>query len=426
MHNTLRQIILLFLGLTILISCTTKKTEQIKLIKSKYSIKSINTFYELCFNEKNEDCRVITKWEKNIYYYYEGDTITGDHTLFEKVYATINALNLPIKISEATSRKEANLVIKRGSEIQLGLERPNRGVAMIHSKGGIIDSVKILLSNQIFRNQRTSVLLHEFIHALGFRPHITTDSKSLMFQFYDKIQILNEEEIEAIKILYEPNWPENYSYIDFERDFGDCLYNVYGKYKFAKYLKYNEVNKKVIDEILLHGLIKLDSLGEPQIFKHANSLMVLLKGDVPPGTIDTLKMVIDAINGATQNFQLRLTNDTSIIYGITVNLIKDKWRPKDQITLKPYNLLITDYKFITFIKTDLEVHYNELNGRSLGNLLYQAICLKDFGKTEPFEYNEGKIQLKPLYKKVLEVYYAYELPHNFKKSELEEVLKKMK
>lgn len=403
------------------------KNKPLDLLAQEYSVQELNFFYELCCGGRNNGTQFLKKWDKDINFYIEGDTLRGDKAMVLEFAAKINALDLPLKIREAKTIEKANLFIFSGSEEDMGLTPPKRGATRVYDNKGRIDSARIGISNTIRNEDRPGLLMHEFMHALGFANHTTRESNSVSFAITNSQSRLGSNEKAALSILYEPIWPDNYTVDDLENEFGSVLWHIDGKQKFQEYLIVHKPDTSVINDILQHGFIQPYPSEEPQIFKHSSSLKVALKGEVPTGLSDSLSLLINEINTVTPSFNLEISNNPMIKYGIQFDFIKDS---TGETWFSLLNNITNESKFNTIVRTDISIHYDEDSQnltKILGALLFKAISLKDYHfYVDPFEINRDKLFLKPRYKELLSVYYAPELPHNFKKSKMEEVLKKYK
>ena len=411
--------ILLLAGM---IACHSKGDNTYRQVTKNYTSDEINLFYELCFNEKD----TLYKWDRNISFYIEGDTLSGDRAMILDVVSTLNSLKLPIKIVEVNKKINCNLIIRSATEKDLALQKPNRAVTHLYNTANRIDSAEIGLSNTLHKSKRKVFLLHEFLHTMGFTSHVTTNSKRILFSFRDTTEILNEKEKKALKILYEPVWNELFLKKDFEKIFSSLLHEVNRKEKVLQFVRVNSVSKNILQEILRHGLIKFDSLKEPQIVKHINPLKIILKGTVPIKVKEGLPLIINEINSATPNLNLKISHDSTLQYGVFINFILNDTVPNDHISVNFKNILIKKAVFPTIIRSDISIYYNkEYNNAksSIGPVIYQAVTLKDYNyPVEPFEYVDDKLKLKQFYKQLLKVYYAPEFPYNLSKSELNEVI----
>lgn len=403
------------------------KQKPLSLLGEKYSVQELNIFYELCCGERNNGKQLLRKWNKDIYFYLEGDTLQGDRAMVLEFAATVNALDLPIKIREARTIEQANLFIFSGSEEEMGLTPPKRGATKVYYNEGRINNARIGISNTIKNEDRTGLLMHEFMHALGFASHATRESNSVSFAIANSQSRLGPNEKSALRILYEPVWPDDYNVDDVENEFGSILWHIDGQLKFKEYLIEHKPDSSIINEILQHGLIQPYPSEEPQIFKHSSSLKIVLKGKVPIGLADSLSLLINEINKVTPHFNLGISNNPMIKYGILFDFIEDS---ADETWFSLLNNITNENKFNTIVRTDISIHYGEDSQnftKKLGTILFQAISLKDYNfKVDPFEITKDKVFLKPRYKELLKIYYAHELPHNFTKSKMEEVLKNYK
>ncbi|MES2731682.1 MAG: hypothetical protein V4714_08035, partial [Bacteroidota bacterium] len=395
---------------------------------------------ELCFNQKENQHILLKKWNKNIFFHLEGDTLPGDKAILLEIASTINALKLPITVAEATPQNKSNFLIVSGSSKEVKLDWPIIGASEPYCSGDSIDSVRIRMLNTVFHKTRSAIFWHEFIHSLGFSSHITTDLKSIMHRTEDSTHVVSNKDLQAIKILYNVNWPAHYNTADFEKDFSTVLYHIQAKQKFLQFLRTNKIDRSVLKEFLYHDLLQPTNRKEPQIFKTENSLKVAFQGNIPNHLANDLHLIIKEINTATPNFHLEFIRDTPLLYnkhGIVLNFIQENKGNQDNNQTITATTMFVNYinianegKFETINRTEVTINYSgnlNLFKRDLGAMLYQIICLKDYkDRIDPFKFDKKGVHLKPKYKELLKVYYAPELPHNFTKHELEEVIQEYK
>lgn len=417
----------LWIVLVTLLSCQ-KDSNLNDYISNKYSDAEINFFYEACFNDSESNNTVLRKWYKDIYFSLEGDTLVGDNEIILRIANEINKLNLPIKFYEADNHNKPNLIIVSQSEKQLELEYGIGGKAYHYRSNGIIDSASLLISKFVGRETRESLFRHEFLHVLGFTSHVSTTNFSNIFYLGDnKISRLSNKEIKALHILYEPIWPKKYGRKDFEKDFYNNLYHKDSKSKFLDYLQSNNIDKSLVKEILEHGTVQYNNR-EPEIFKVINHIPIIFKEEVPKHIFGHSEAIIAEINTATPNLTLSLSKDTTSLTGIFISFTVDEKLDKDSVKVIFQSQNITSRsKLKAIYSTSVNIRYNSSFSRfpsTLALIIYQLVSLKDVKyKPDAFIIEENDIHLKPYYKELLKLYYAPELPHNFTKSELEEVIR---
>jgi hypothetical protein len=418
----------------LLISCKSQREELVDSVTERYSNQVINYFYELCFNEKWEENGYLRKWNKNLCYSLEGDTSISNERILLEVAAEINAIGLPITISESKSRQEANVTIIFDSLEKLNLERPKNGVTQTFNTGNEIDSVVIRIATDVSFGTRRSTIIHELLHSLGFASHVISDAKSALFAIVDSTQRIGMKEKQALLMLYTCAWPTEYNEGNFEKDFSSNLYHIQAKSKFRKYIHSNQIDSSIVGEIHEHGLIRPEirkqGVIQPsnyRIVKHASSLKITCKNAPSTGVMDTLQMFIDEINLASSYFQLDFLARPHATpkYGITINFKKIDNKPNDFLAVGYSNFIYDADGHATLsviTSTTITIQYNKNSVRLqkfLGNVIYQAISLKDYYHfIDAFEPSHPT-KLKPKYKEILKLYYAPELPYNFSKQEFD-------
>lgn len=412
-------------------SCRTEREEIINSVTSKYTTQEINYFYELCFNEKEVEGTYLKKWSGSIFFYLDGYTIPGDEKYLLEIASIVNDLGLPINIRETKNKKEANLIFISSTPEKLKLEKPRLGATKVFNTESQIDSAIISISNAIHSKKRRSIISHEFLHALGFSSHAVTDSKSILFAINDSTQAISEKEKRVLSLLYNTNWRSHYTSTDFEDDFSLSLYHINAQNKFVNYLKTNNVDSSMVNLLNMHGTIRPTTLFKPCIIKHAKSLRLAIKNVPSVGIADTLGLFIDELNSATTNFHLIFSRDSVPNYGVVIEFVQAVKEPDDYLGVSFSNVIYTDKHATlnTIVSTKIIVRYKKNSVRLrklLGNILYQAMVLKDYTYHTDFFEDNDQIRLKPKYKQFLNIYYAPELSNNFSKSNLEKIVENYK
>jgi hypothetical protein len=111
----------LLLFLFFLIACNSKiDTKDVLKFKQKYSADAINYFFEVAFHIENADGqlientkskpRQIEKWNNDIHFFIQGDTIPGDRKKIFDAIDQLNALKLTVKFIETSQVNKANLL----------------------------------------------------------------------------------------------------------------------------------------------------------------------------------------------------------------------------------------------------------------------------------------------------------------------------
>src|ERR1035437_1858222 len=421
----------IFLLLSIVIFECKNKNELHLCIASHYSVSEINFFYEMYFKDAKDAKIKLVRWQKDIFFYIEGDTLLGDRKLILNASERINSIKLPIRIKEVKKKKEANLIIRSGSNAALNLDSLTPAITIKHWTNKI-DSALIVISNENRLQFRSSILLHELLHVMGFMSHVKTVSNSIMQSVVTSDNILTDNDVRALKLLYEPIWPYPYNKQDFERDFANELYFINGKNKFLKYVKKNHINKRLLNKLSFYFRPPIEEKStDSVIFKFINPVKIIVKGPIPDHFSDTIKTIIQIMNTATPNLTLVYSTDTLSNNGIFISFHLD--------AQKNINDSILSYKwsnsrdnstgkFCLCLKSEISINYDAKFNYTipLALIIYKTIMFNEYKFIpNPIFLEKGKLQFKPEYKELLKLYYAPELPHNFKKSELKAILNKM-
>lgn len=428
-----KTVCLLIIAVTIN-QCKYNKNTVINRVTNKYTKEEINLFYQACFNEVYDTTLRLSKWDKNLSFYLDGDTLKGDKVLVSNIVSYINSIDgLPIKLSESKDKKNCNLYIKSGSEQDLGLERPNRGMTSLFDfdLNGSIDSAKIIISNKVKnKNNRKLLYFHELFHALGLVSHVTTDAENILFAVSNKSQKISNKDTRMLQLLYDTTWPNQYPNDKFEKDFADLLYHVNAESKFRDYVKTNELDISMLEFILKYCLMRPDSTQEAKIIKYPNNIALSYKGKLPYGIRDTVETIINEINLVTSNFQINLTNDSCSFHnGILISFIQDNTVPQNNLKATLHSALSKQSKPRALITSDIKINYNKKYKKfrqTLSSIIYSSVTMRNkLYNIKPFDVSDNKIQLKPRYKKLLKVLYDPIFPHNLKASEIQTVINEL-
>lgn len=402
-----------------------KKTNPREALESKYPPEAFNYFYEVFFNYPVDRKRSIEKWDKDIYFFVEGDTLPGDLEIVREISERINEIGLPVTIREAKKREEANLYFS--SDTKAGLKLDSSVAAMTFKyPWGRIDSAKVVISENATIN-REAILLHEFLHAMGFTSHVSTTSGTAVMPWNNGHEELSQRDILTLKLLYEPVWPPLYYREDFESDFAAELYHIEGEKKFLAYLKREKIALNSLDNIIRYGLKDplYDSIYNPAIFKIVSPLKVKMKGDVSSELLNIVKGAIREINLVTPELQVSYADDTIPgETGIYFQLENDPSFPADSIDVKYIygrRPKLLNSKFKTLNEASVSIHFNEADEvmkKVVPSIIYRLITLHSRYDSDEFEVTGNEIQLKPAFREILKVYTAPELPHNLPRPNL--------
>lgn len=430
-----------------LIACNSKiDTKDVLKFKQKYSADAINYFFEVAFHKENENgqlientkskTRQIEKWNNDIHFFVQGDTISGDRKIFFDAIAQLNALKLTVKFIETFQADKANLLIRFGTPKQLDLPKNVGGCGIYTSKKGYIYEalIKIPFNGESVQKDylgRAKIILEEITQILGLPSDSYSYPNSVFYQDNSYSPLLEDIDKQLLHFLYEPSLPVGYSCNQFENDFKEILYHVNEKDKFLALVKKHKIDKKIIQDIYKFGLTK------EKIIKFSYPTNVALTGDYDADDLNVIKEIIGEINDANKKLHLILVKNDTLLPegGIHIKLEK-----------KQHQLILVDAKITTFtmqsftlrtrVESNIEVFFKDsINNRNtirpsvliefaIANALYNSVCLADNSQREPFFYVDNKkILLKPYYHYLLEIFYNDSIPRGFTKEALADVLK---
>lgn len=422
--------IFLFLVLLAICSCNEDKQGQIEALKSKYTPEAINYFYQVAFHsEADSSILNIAKWEKDIYWHIEGDTLPGDYAAVLKVMNELNALQLPISFYETTNRDSANYHILFGTHEELGLSKSLGGFgSTIAAKGVILkNSVKIPLDlrNVLTTNpaSRTNIIFEEVIQGLRLPGDSFDYPESVFYERTNHGNTLPELDKQLIRLLYEPAIISDYSLAQYEKDFGEILYHVNSKRKFLNFLRENQLNKALLSKILESGI--------PAVTRFSAPTNVFISGEVYPEFTPIIDQAIGEINEVSENLNLVLMPDDSLTHreGIYIDFVKDTtiehavWARSEQAWMSGYGFPLKTRRSTAKCRIMFKDHeqLTSVMKKVIPNVLYTSLCI---GSKEPEAYQDknGDFELKPEYRDILKIYYDHSLSNGFTKEELAEVI----
>lgn len=411
-------------------SCNFERNKKLESINRIYTPETINYFYELAFHHDSfpKKCISLSKWSNDIYYFIEGDTLTGDKYNILNAVNQINSLQLPIKIHEVLSRDSANLFFV----FTPGKNTRALGRAIKESSDDHVKSAKIEIHKEsdytinIGPNRRMTIL-HEMMHVLGLSGHSYTYLNSLLIKgFTSYTTELPEIDKQVIKLLYEPFFKAGYTCKRFNEDFASVLYHVSTSEKFYSYVKKEHVKKALLDTIFKYGLVKHNKY-EECVAKFSSEVFIRVSGDYSADFIDQIQKTISEINNATEMLRLVYIKKDTLLpdVGIYYTFKKDsliKYSIESTVKTKSY----WDLLLPRVIQARIQIVYKNKHKMqmAIANSLFRAVCIET-QESDFFTICNGDIHLKPIYKDILKVYYSASLYPGFTKSELAKIINKL-
>jgi hypothetical protein len=418
----------------VIFGCLTQSSNDIELLKQKYSAQVLNYFYEVALHSEIDTNRLlnIQKWENDIYLFVQGDTLKGDHALVHNVINELNSLKLPFSIYETSHADKANVILTFVSRKKNEHTRVT-GSGIYYSTMGTIHRAMIKISYDPSRVTsmigRTDTIYEEITQGLGLPGDSYAYPESMFYQGFNYTQQLTELDKQLLQLLYEPAIVANYSLAQFEKDFDEILYNINGKQKFINFLNVLNPSEESLQNIFKHGLSKDPRNGKEKISKYHYPTHIVVKGDYTQEFINVLNKTISEINTISENLKLILINEDSLLHmgGVHFNFVKNPQMNQDSAFWEAKHLVGSiiprnSKNEVTFKYRDHDKLMENIR-KAIPNLIYKSVCLTNANETNFYDYNNTEFQLKPLYRETLRVYYDNSLPAGFTKEELEGVIR---
>ncbi len=289
-------------------------------LKSKYSVATINYFYETNFHEDDSVDKLsnIIKWT-----YSPKIAIVSKHNIEEMSYVQrainqVNALDLPIKYTLTDSKDSAAIKVFFGDfeQVRAFLNSDSKsvndddpssssGTVKATSYDGIMDRANIgiyFAKGDLDSAGRYKVVLEEIIQSLGAGGDSYNYPGSLFFENYNPAKSLTQLDLDVLSLLYESAIPANYTRQAFEKDFSAELYAVNTSKKIKDLLhKKPQYSAADIEKCFTKGVL----------LKHPKETSIHLLGDVQKEDSVTVAHAILSLNKISPNIKIKLAGVTS-------------------------------------------------------------------------------------------------------------------
>ncbi len=316
-------------------SCVTKNESSISsknlaYLKNKYSVATINYFYETVFHEdfSIEKLGNIEKWNYSPKIAIVSNQNSEESRYVQRAINQVNALNLPIKYTLTDTKDSAAIKIFFGDFEQVGAflnldsnhvkhddPSSSSGTVKAISYDGIMDKADIgiyFAKDDLDSAGRYKVVLEEIIQSLGAGGDSYNYPGSLLFENYNPAKSLTQLDVDVLTLLYESAMPVNYTRQAFEKDFSGELYAVNTNQKIKALLDKNpQYSVNDIEKCFTKGVL----------LKHPKETVIYLSGDVQKEDSLTVANAILSLNKISPNIKLKLagTAATDPGYGIILN-----------------------------------------------------------------------------------------------------------
>ena len=320
--------------LALLASCLTEhessiSAKNLKYLKSKYSVATINYFYETVFHEDNsiEKLSNIEKWNYSPKIAIVSNQNSEERRYVQKAINQVNALNLPIKYTLTDTKDSAAIKIFFGDFEQVRAflnsdstsvkdddPSSSSGTVKAISYDGIMDKADIgiyFAKEDLNSSGRYKVVLEEIIQSLGAGGDSYNYPGSLFFETYNPAKSLTQLDVDVLSLLYESSIPANYTRQAFETDFSGELYAVNTNQKIKALLDKNpQFSVDDIEKCFTKGVL----------LKHPKETVIYLSGDVQKEDSLTVAHAILSLNKLSPNIKIKLAGSTVVDprYGIVI------------------------------------------------------------------------------------------------------------
>ena len=391
-------------------------------LKQKYSVEAINYFYETVFYEDYVGrFDVCKKWDKDLYFYVNGDFSAYDADDMQSVVSYLNSLDLPINFYTASDSSSANVSVFYGSypylEERMGLKNrkyePFAGVGYTHKSNSEIEWAKVGIANDARKYKRVSkqdsttlryhILLEESVQILG----VTGDSwhypHSSFFEGAGLNPTLSDIDKEVVKLLYEPSIPVRYTRQQFEKDFGDVLYHVNAPQKIADYVFANNIPLHFLDYVRRYSFH--DSL----FVKWPSEIYISLNDDYSKEDSLYFNKAVDAFNSVSKQLRLIIGKKSPENYpSISIHY---RCGTKLEGILSDSETVVGVMMFPWRVKSDIRSTIKKTDVRKLNESIFSSLYFSlgfDNGNSDDdvLEIDSlDNIVIKPDYKEMLALIY---------------------
>lgn len=389
-------------------------------LKQKYSVETINYFYETVFFQDNSGkMDKISKWNKDIYIHIEGDFSTNDITTIKTTISQLDSLQLPINMYLTSDSLLANVFVHYGDyaylEEKIGLKNRNYepfvGAGRILDYNPYIELAIIGFANDARKYKRINepdsiklrhaITLEEITQCLGIIGDSWHYPNSVFFEGGISVSSLNSVDKGVVKLLYEPFFTSQYSRQEFEKDFGDILYHINAPQKIADYTLTNNIQPhllKYIREKCFHDSV---------LVKCPSEIHISLKGDFSQEDSVFCNNVVTLFNSVSNQFQLVFANN--IAHGVPgINIYYEYDNNRNQMVER--QMTTSTMMFPRRIKGEIKAIYGKQGTQEINRLIFNSIYkLLGFDSNNADDImkldSQGNISFKPDYKEMLKLIY---------------------
>lgn len=412
-------------------------------LKQTYSTEAINYFYDTgyCLDGVGKS-EFVSKWNKDIQIYLEGELWPNDSIYVKNAIAEINNLNLPVKLFLTSDTSLANMKMYFGNyeylEQKMGSQNRNFfGTGIIPDYTSYFEVSRIGISNnsQGYLNMnntdclkiRQSIILEEISNSLGITGDSWLHYSSIFFEGHDCSLKLSPLDKDIIRFLYEPCIPAKYPRKQFEKDFKDVLYHDDAAKKILNYVSTNKVPQSYL------VYISKNSSLDGRIYKYPDQIFIKLKGDYQKQDLEFCKRTIAYYNTISDQLKLKIADTIfgnelpciDLIYNDSVNVDRFLAERAIEIGGSMFNSRVKGSIKLSYQKSGLAK--NRANrDKMLFNALFKILGFDNANDDFSITDSNGNLALKPEYKEVLSLLYNPVIPHDFTCVEMDKVVRALK
>jgi hypothetical protein len=158
----------------------------------------------------------ITKWDKDIKIFIDGNYTTQDLITIKNLLTELNSLIAPIKMTIVKNKSESNSIVYFGDFNTFNARHLNNSNAHVDCNGYCLiygfDENTIITETKIFIRTGTSTLdkkhaiIEEITQSLGLAHDSYTYEDSMFYEGYTTTQQLSKMDKELIKMLYNDSY----------------------------------------------------------------------------------------------------------------------------------------------------------------------------------------------------------------------------
>jgi hypothetical protein len=162
---------------------------------------------------KDSKTNKITKWDKEIKMYVEGDYTTQDLIEIKNIVSELNTLLIGIKITIIKNKLESNSIVYFGDFNTFNKKYLNSSAGYVNCNGYcsifgfdnsiIIDNVKIFIKSDVSLLDKKHAIIEEITQSLGLANDSWKYPDSIFYEGYTTTDKLSKIDKEVIKMLYK-------------------------------------------------------------------------------------------------------------------------------------------------------------------------------------------------------------------------------